>query len=34
MEFVQFLGQDNVIRFFLLFGRMSGLVAFFPFFST
>ena len=33
MEFVQFLGQDNVVRFVLLFGRMSGLVAFFPFFS-
>ena len=33
MEFVQYLGEENVVRFLLLFTRMSGLVAFFPFFN-
>ncbi|MBE0495995.1 MAG: flagellar type III secretion system protein FliR [Campylobacterales bacterium] len=33
MEFVQYMGEENVIRFFLLFVRLSGLVAFFPFFN-
>jgi len=33
MEFVNYLGQENVLRFMLLFARMSGLVAFFPFFN-
>lgn len=33
MEIVNYLGQENVFRFMLLFGRMSGLVAFFPFFG-
>ncbi len=33
MEFVKYLGDQNVIIFMLLFARMSGLIAFFPFFS-
>ena len=33
MEFVQFLGADNVARFFLLFTRLSGMFAFTPIFS-
>jgi flagellar biosynthetic protein FliR len=33
MEFVQYLDDENVLRFVLLFVRMSGLVAFFPFFN-
>ncbi|MDX2322767.1 flagellar biosynthetic protein FliR [Campylobacter hepaticus] len=33
MEFVNYLGDKNVITFMLLFARMSGLVVFFPFFS-
>lgn len=33
MEFVRYLGEESVLTFFLLFARMSGLVAFFPFFN-
>lgn len=33
MEFINYLGIDNVSRFVLLFARFSGLVAFFPFFG-
>lgn len=33
MEVINYLGEDNIARFMLLFGRMSGLVAFFPFFG-
>ncbi|AJC88017.1 flagellar biosynthetic protein FliR [Campylobacter insulaenigrae] len=33
MEFVKYLGDQNVITFMLLFARMSGLIVFFPFFS-
>lgn len=33
MELVQFFGADKVITFMLLFARIGGLVAFFPFFS-
>lgn len=33
MEFVNYIGVDNVLRFALLFARFSGLVAFFPFFG-
>lgn len=33
MEFVKYLGDQNVIAFVLLFARMSGLFVFFPFFS-
>lgn len=33
MEIVQYLGEENVFKFVLLFARMSGLVAFFPFFG-
>ncbi|CAD7288682.1 flagellar biosynthetic protein FliR [Campylobacter suis] len=33
MELVEFFGADQVIKFMLLFARLSGLVVFFPFFS-
>ena len=33
MEFLQYLSEGNVVTFFLLLLRMSGLVVFFPFFS-
>ncbi|MBT0612002.1 flagellar biosynthetic protein FliR [Campylobacter hyointestinalis] len=33
MEFVNFLGQNNVVTFFLLFVRTGALMIFFPFFS-
>lgn len=33
MEFVNYIGMDNVMRFALLFARFSGLVAFFPFYG-
>lgn len=33
MEFIQYLGHENVAKFFLLFARLSGLFAFAPFFS-
>lgn len=33
MEFVKYLGDENVVIFMLLFARMSGLIVFFPFFS-
>ncbi|NLC27282.1 MAG: flagellar type III secretion system protein FliR [Campylobacteraceae bacterium] len=33
MEIIQYLGEENVFKFVLLFARMSGLVAFFPFFG-
>lgn len=33
MEFVKYLGDQNVVAFMLLFARMSGLFVFFPFFS-
>lgn len=33
MEFVKYLGDNEVIIFMLLFARMSGLVVFFPYFS-
>ncbi|MDY4829410.1 MAG: flagellar biosynthetic protein FliR, partial [Campylobacter sp.] len=33
MEFLQYLSEGNVVTFFLLLLRMSGLVMFFPFFS-
>lgn len=33
MEFLQYLTEGNVVTFFLLLLRMSGLVVFFPFFS-
>lgn len=33
MEIVNYLGEANVVKFMLLFARMSGLVAFFPFFG-
>ncbi|AII15258.1 flagellar export apparatus, flagellar biosynthetic protein FliR [Campylobacter iguaniorum] len=33
MEFVNYLGQNNVITFFLLFVRTGALMIFFPFFS-
>ena len=33
MELAQLLNDKNVITFFLLFARMGGLLAFFPFFS-
>jgi len=33
MEMVKLLSQDNVIIFLLLFARISGVMAFFPFFS-
>lgn len=33
MEFVNFLGQNNVVMFFLLFVRTGALMIFFPFFS-
>ncbi|MBK1963556.1 flagellar biosynthetic protein FliR [Campylobacter novaezeelandiae] len=33
MEFVNYLGDKNVVTFMLLFARLSGLVVFFPFFS-
>ena len=33
MEFLQYLSEGNVVTFFLLLLRMSGLVIFFPFFS-
>lgn len=33
MELVNYIGEANVVKFMLLFGRMSGLVAFFPFFG-
>ena len=33
MEFVNFLGQNNVVTFFLLFARTGALMIFFPFFS-
>ncbi len=33
MELVNYIGIDNVLRFALLFARLSGLFAFFPFFG-
>ena len=33
MEFVNYLGDKNVVTFMLLLARMSGLIVFFPFFS-
>lgn len=33
MEFASYLSDANVMQFLLLFARMSGLVAFFPFFN-
>lgn len=33
MEFLNYIGTDNVMRFALLFTRFSGLIAFFPFFG-
>lgn len=33
MEFIPYLGQDNVFTFMLLLGRLSGMMLFFPFFS-
>ncbi len=33
MELVNYIGVDNVMRFLLLFARLSGLVAFFPFYG-
>ena len=33
MEFTNYLSDANVMQFILLFARMSGLVAFFPFFN-
>ncbi|MBM0636691.1 flagellar type III secretion system protein FliR [Campylobacter sp. VicNov18] len=33
MEFINYLGDKNVVTFMLLFARMSGLMVFFPFFS-
>ena len=33
MELVQFFGADKTIAFMLLFARISGLMAFFPFYS-
>ena len=33
MQIVDFITEDNAILFLLLFARMSGLIAFFPFFS-
>lgn len=33
MEFVNYLGDKNVVTFMLLFARLSGLFVFFPFFS-
>ena len=33
MEFVNYLGDENVAAFFLLFARLSGAFVFFPFFS-
>ena len=33
MEILGLLGQESVYKFILLFARISGLVAFFPFFN-
>ena len=33
MEFINYLGDENVAKFMLLFARVSGLFVFFPFFS-
>ena len=33
MQIVDFITEDNAILFLLIFSRMSGLIAFFPFFS-
>lgn len=33
MEFINYIGEENVAKFFLLFARVGGLFVFFPFFS-
>ena len=33
MEFINYLGDENVAKFMLLFARVGGLFVFFPFFS-
>ncbi len=33
MEFINYIGDENVAKFFLLFARVGGLFVFFPFFS-